>query len=349
MEFGIFDHLDRSRLSLGDQYEERLELIQAYEAAGFYCYHLAEHHSTPLGMAPSPTVFLAALAQRTRTLRFGPLVFPLPLYHPLRAAEEIAMLDHLSRGRLEIGFGRGASQFELEYYGVDPAEAKARYEEGLAIVLAAMQTDKLTFEGRFHTFRGTPIEITPLQQPHPGLWYGAGHPEAAAWAAGRAINIVCNAPLGQVKAILARYRAEWQRLGKRAVDLPRIGLNRHCVIADTDAEAERIAERAYSLWHESFYRLWRQRNARPNNAAYPETFALLQEAGFGIAGSPATVRDFYVREIGEAGANYAVGRFAFGDLTLAESKRSVALFEAHVMPALRALDSTGPRAPAQAS
>ena len=84
MEFGVFDHLDRNDLPLHEFYEARLKLIEAYEAAGFYAYHLAEHHSTPIGMAPSPSVFLSAVAQRTRRLRFGPMVYALPLHHPLR-------------------------------------------------------------------------------------------------------------------------------------------------------------------------------------------------------------------------------------------------------------------------
>ena len=117
MKFGVFDHLDRGDLPLKDFYRERLRLIEAYEQAGFYAYHLAEHHSTPLGMAPSPSVFLAAVAERTRRLRFGPLVYALPLHHPLRLIEEICMLDQMSGGRLEIGFGRGASPVETALYG----------------------------------------------------------------------------------------------------------------------------------------------------------------------------------------------------------------------------------------
>ena len=107
MEFGEFHHLERNDLPLHEYYEARLKLIEAYDAAGFYAYHLAEHHSTPIGMAPSPSVFLSAVAQRTRRLRFGPMVYALPLHHPLRLIEEICMLDQLSGGRLEIGFGVG--------------------------------------------------------------------------------------------------------------------------------------------------------------------------------------------------------------------------------------------------
>src|SRR5438309_2543434 len=124
MEFGVFDHLDRGSALLKEFYESRLKLIEAYDRAGFYAYHVAEHHSMPLGMAPSPTVFLSAVAQRTHRLRFGPLVYALPLHHPLRLAEEICMLDQLSGGRLDIGFGRGSSPMEIAFYGQDPKKAQ---------------------------------------------------------------------------------------------------------------------------------------------------------------------------------------------------------------------------------
>src|SRR6201988_4831189 len=118
LKFGVFDHLDRGHLPIATLYEERLQIIEHFERTGFHAYHLAEHHSTPLGMAPSPSVFLAAVAERTTRLRFGPLVWPMPLHHPLRLIEEICMLDQLSGGRLDIGFGRGAAPIELGYYSV---------------------------------------------------------------------------------------------------------------------------------------------------------------------------------------------------------------------------------------
>src|ERR1700716_3215778 len=135
MEFGVFDHLDRYDIPLDEYYEARLKLTELYDSAGFYAYHLAEHHATPLGTTPSPSVFLAAVAQRTRRLRFGPLVYTLSLHHPLRIAEEICMLDHMSGGRLELGVGRGVSPHEVAYYGVDPAKAQAMYVEGLQVIL----------------------------------------------------------------------------------------------------------------------------------------------------------------------------------------------------------------------
>src|SRR5258708_13117294 len=102
MKLRVFDHMDRGRSDLGRQFDERLRLIELYEQAGFHAYHLAEHHATPLGMAPSPSVFLAAVAQRTKTLRFGPLVYTVNLYHPLRLIAETSMLAPLTTGRLHL-------------------------------------------------------------------------------------------------------------------------------------------------------------------------------------------------------------------------------------------------------
>ena len=99
MKFGIFEHMDDSGTPVGRHFENRLSLIEVYDRYGFYGYHLAEHHGTPLGLAPSPGLFLAAVAQRTKRLRFGPLVYSLPLYHPIRLIEEICMLDQMSGGR----------------------------------------------------------------------------------------------------------------------------------------------------------------------------------------------------------------------------------------------------------
>jgi len=96
--FGIFDHLERRNEPLERIYEERLELVAAADAAGFFCYHIAEHHATPLGLAPSPGIFLSAVAARTRRIHMGPLVYLLPLYNPLRLVQEICMLDQSAAG-----------------------------------------------------------------------------------------------------------------------------------------------------------------------------------------------------------------------------------------------------------
>ena len=124
IEFGMFDWVDRGSNSVGDLYESRLKLIESADKAGFYGYHLAEHHSTPLAMAPSPSVFFAALAQRTKQIRFSPMAYLLPMYHPLRLIEEVCMLDHLSNGRMELGVSRGVSPYEIATFSVDPEKTR---------------------------------------------------------------------------------------------------------------------------------------------------------------------------------------------------------------------------------
>src|SRR5579863_6347382 len=149
LEFGIFDHLDRNGLPLAAFYAMRLTLVEAYDRGGFRSYHIAEHHSTPVGMAPSPSVFLAAVAQRTTRLRLGPLLYVTPMYHPLRVAEEVVMLDHMSRGRLELGLGRGASPIEIATFDVDPESAPAMNREATEVILKALTSDVVNHEGHF--------------------------------------------------------------------------------------------------------------------------------------------------------------------------------------------------------
>ena len=137
MKFGVFDHMDDAGVPFGQLYADRLALVEAYDRAGMHAYHLAEHHSTPLGCAASPGLFLAAVAQRTTKLRFGPLVYLLPFYHPLRLIEEICMLDQMSNGRFQLGVGRGVSPFETQAYGLDFAQTQEIYHEAFQLILRA--------------------------------------------------------------------------------------------------------------------------------------------------------------------------------------------------------------------
>jgi len=333
MEFGIFDHLDRTGPSLPDFYENRLKIAEAYDRAGFYAYHLAEHHATPLGMAPSPNVFLAALAQRTRRLRFGPMVFVVPLYHPLRLISEICMLDQMSGGRLELSFGRGASPIELAYFGTDPADSQEIYNEAVEVILKGLTSKTLNFRGKHFSFEDVPIELEPLQKPHPPIWYGAHAPDSAARAARKALNIINLDPTPHIRETVASYRKTWQDT-KGSAPLPKIGLGRFIVVAETDAQAMRLASRAYRPWFDSFIYLSRLRG-RAQTHPRPEEFEPLMERGQGIAGSPKTVRELLAAQLTETGCNYVVGQFAFGDMTLNEALRSIDLFAKEVMPALR--------------
>jgi len=244
MEFGVFDHLDRAGTPLPDYYEDRLKIVEAFDRAGFYGYHIAEHHATPLGMAPSPNIFLAAVAQRTERLRFGPMVYVVPLYHPLRLLAEICMLDQMSGGRLEVSFGRGASPIELDYFGIDPAQAQDLYNEAVEVILRGLTNKTLDFHGKHFSFDNVPMELSPLQQPHPPIWYGAHAPDSAARAARRKLNIVNLDPTEEVRLTVASYRKTWCET-QGAAPLPKIGLGRFVVVAETDAQAMLLASRAW--------------------------------------------------------------------------------------------------------
>lgn len=335
MQLGVFDHMDRGLAPLDRFFEERLRLCEAYDRAGFYGYHVAEHHATPLGVAPSPGVWLAAIAQRTRQLRFGPLVYLLPLYHPLKLLEEICMLDQMSGGRLLLGVGRGISPIELRYYGLDPEQTPGMYAEALAVILQGMQGGTLNFQGKFYQYRDVPIELTPFQRPHPPLWYGLGRAEAIPWAVRHRVNIVGNLPGPQMRALTDAYRAEWAAQGHVPADVPLMGVGRHVVVAETDREALEIARRGYDKWRASFLKLWNLHGVRPvMHAVFPERFEDAEAEGRAVAGTPDKVRDFLQRSVDEAGLNYLLCRFAFGDITGDEALHSVDLFTQHVMPHL---------------
>jgi alkanesulfonate monooxygenase SsuD/methylene tetrahydromethanopterin reductase-like flavin-dependent oxidoreductase (luciferase family) len=336
LEFGVFDHLDRSDLPLRDYYEQRLKVIEAFDRAGFYAYHVAEHHFTPLGMAPSPSVFLSAIAQRTKRLRFGTFVYALPLHHPLRVAEEICMLDHMSGGRVEMGFGRGSVPYEISYYGQDAEHRQEIYAEHLEVILKAFNTKTLNWKGRYNQFENVPMEMEPLQKPHPPLWYGAHSPDSAERAARRGLHMVCNDPPALARAIHARFREVWREVNGANAMLPKMGMVRMIVVADSDGEAMAIARRAYLRWRTSFCYLHEMHGTPPNSPLNAASFDKLIEQGQAIAGSHETVRAFLAAQIADTGANYVVGQLCFGDLTLEEMLRSVGLFAAHVMPALRA-------------
>ncbi|MDP1965549.1 MAG: LLM class flavin-dependent oxidoreductase [Reyranella sp.] len=334
MKFGVFDHMDRAGPDLGRQFEDRLRLIELYERSGFHAYHLAEHHATPLGMAPSPSVFLAAVAQRTRTLRLGPLVYTLNLYHPLRLIDEICMLDQMSGGRLELGVGRGISPYEVGYYGVDPATGPERFAEALQVVLKGLTEARLTHAGKHFAFNDVPMEMEPVQRPHPPLWYGANSLESADRLAEQGLNVVVGMNAMGVGAFSARYRAAWAALSHDEASLPLIGLSRHVVVGDTDREAQAAAKRAYVLWYDALIHLWRAHGVGLPRQMIPADFEGALDGGYIVAGSAATVRDRLRRDNDVAGINYCLCRLAFGDLSFEESKRSVELFARNVMPAL---------------
>jgi alkanesulfonate monooxygenase SsuD/methylene tetrahydromethanopterin reductase-like flavin-dependent oxidoreductase (luciferase family) len=335
MKFGVMDHVDDSGRPPQEHFEARLRFVETLDQLGFYSYHVAEHHGTPLGFAPSPNIYLAAVAQRTRRLRFGPLVYVAALYHPMRLAEEICMLDQMSGGRLQVGLGRGAVTLEQEPYGIDPATTNKRYEEARDIVLAALTSARVDFSGEYFRVRDFPMVLQCLQKPRPPLWYGLGNPEAAVWAAGVAANVISLKPAAATRVALQRYRQEWQALGRAPQDLPFMGVCRHVVVAATDAEAQAAARSAYPRWRTSLAALWELR-ATALPVALPLQWDELQAHGMGIAGTAQRVAEYVRAQTDAAGGNFFLCQMMFGDMPLEFAQQSARLFAFEVAPQLAA-------------
>lgn len=331
MQFGVFDHMDRACPNLGRFFDERLRFVDLLDQSGFARYHIAEHHATPLGMSPSPSVYLAAVAQRSTRLRFGPMVYAMPLYHPLRLAEEICMLDQMSGGRLDIGFGRGASTIEASYFGWEPEDMQSAYEEGMEIVLKALTSGHLTHEGTHYTFNDVRLCLEPVQRPHPPLWYGVHSTESAQRAAKGGLNIISLDNAHDTRAFVDSFNRTWNRTENVTRTKPLAGISYFIVVAEESEEALSVARRAYPVWHNSFYFLTRKHGSQPRHQRPPQFDGIMSESR-AIAGTPSEVSNFLAQSIAVSGIDYIVAQFAFGDQTFDEIARSVRLFADHIMP-----------------
>jgi alkanesulfonate monooxygenase SsuD/methylene tetrahydromethanopterin reductase-like flavin-dependent oxidoreductase (luciferase family) len=335
LEFAIWDHFERQDgVTLERQFAERYELVAQAEQYGFTGYHVAEHHLTPLDMAPSPIVYLAALAQHTSRIRIGSMVLCLPLYHPVRLIQEICMLDHISGGRFEPGVGRGVRDVEHEWFGLDPMEARSRYAETLEVVLQGITHGRLDFHGRFYQFDNVALGWEPVQKPMPPLWYAG----TLSNAADGGMNGLCGAaPAGVYEDFWRRWedkRAAGSPLHQRE---PKVGSTRWVLVADTDDAALSIARRAWRRFQDHFFTT----DVRVEGRALARTSAsddvdAAMARGQLLVGSPETVRRALEQFLDSAGPlhTYLVGAFQWGDLTHDEAMRSLRLYATEVKPAL---------------
>ena len=362
MKFGIFDHIERrDDAGIAQQYEERLQLMEQADAAGIYSYHVAQHHHSPLCLVPNQAVLLAAAAQRTRRLRFGPLVFVLPLHQPIRLIEEVCMVDQLSDGRLDLGVGPGTGGgTELAMWGHDPDPNYEIFEETLEVLRRGLQTDFLTYKGKHIDVQDLWMELRPKQQPHPPLWW-AGSPTSAAE---RGANFIANGSVEQISRVTRVYLDAWE--DARANDPPELyrpevplyGGTRRIYIAPTDEEARDRAIESYHSYLSHFAKpspeggdartgaagafneavrrsewFQRQQQGEVQQATRPDSVATMRitpeqaiEAEALPCGSPQTVRDYVERYCADSGANYFVGSFHWGNLTHEEASRSLGYF-----------------------
>lgn len=345
MKIGLFDHLERVEdRTLATQFDERLAFIAAADEAGFYCLHVAEHHSSRLNMAPEPTVWLAAVARETKQIRMGPLVYLLTLYSPLRLAEEICMLDHLSKGRLELGVGRGVSPFELNFHKIDHDESREIFFDAYDCLKEALTNDEFSYDGKYFNYKDVPMTLRPLQQPYPPVWYGSSNTIGATWAGEQGLHFAANGPTETALENITAYRTALATRGAPAHPKPEfsgggaIGLLRHIYVAETDEEALRIAKPALE-YHAASLNWLRERAGGDNFAKRAgihrgADFGSWESMGMAIAGSPDTVRKKLEEQIETLGINYLIGYLFFGTMTLDDAMRSQRLFVSEIMPHL---------------
>ena len=344
MKIGLFDHVEDGERPPAQLYDERLQFAAAADRAGIYCLHVAEHHATPLSLVPAPSVYLATVARETARMRLGPLVYLLTLYSPLRLTEGICMLDHLSRGRLDVGVGRGVSPFELKFHKIEHDESRDIFVDAYQCVSAALTSDSLTYKGPYFAYDNVPMALRPLQRPHPPFWYASSNPVGATWAGEQGLHFVTLGSTATAKSIIDAYRAALGKRGGPAQPKPEfaggavIGLQRHIFVADTDAEAHRFAKPAVEahLAHLNWLKVRlgdvgpRARVLIPHGTSYED---MLAHGGI-ISGSPQTVRAEIERLVADTGINYLLTYLMLGTMSLADGLRSLDLFATEVMPHL---------------
>jgi alkanesulfonate monooxygenase SsuD/methylene tetrahydromethanopterin reductase-like flavin-dependent oxidoreductase (luciferase family) len=228
-------------------YDDVLAEIALADMLGFRRAWLVEHHfMRGYSHASKPELLLAALSQRTRNIRLGHAVIPLPLHHPVHIAERIATLDVLTGGRVEIGIGRGVSPLEYSVFGTPIADSRTLVEESLAILRKSFRPGPVSYHGRH--FHLDALDLVPrvVQRPHPPLWTAAVSPETFPWAAARNLGVLAGPfkPWFMVKEDLRTYRDAWRGPGA-----PRTGMTLGVLCLTDRKRAHAIAEPAFKWFY----------------------------------------------------------------------------------------------------
>lgn len=249
MKVGVLQFFSWSRrVPLMTVYERAFERISIMDEGGYDAVWLAEHHFNTYSVCPSVTVMGTHVAAMTKRLRIGTAVTLAGFYHPLRLAEELALLDTLSGGRLNWGAGRGFDPTEMRTFGVNPDDSAERYRECVDIVLKAWEEAPVSHQGKNWQFENVDVLPKPLQQPHPPVWLAATSPESIVKAAEDGFTILMDphSSHGEIAKKRALYRTTLEASGHSMAgrELP---TGRLMAIAETDEKAKEVA-RAGAAW-----------------------------------------------------------------------------------------------------
>jgi len=278
MQFGLFGGAAAPRLpdaaASAAGFFDFIETNVEAEALGYHSSFVTEHHFTKIGQLSAPLTLLTYLAARTTRLRLGTAILVLPWHNPVLLAEQVATLDLLSRGRLDLGIGKGYRHNEFAGFALPPGEAEPRFEEVLDVMVRALAAnDPFSHNGRFFRFDGIVVEPPPYQRPHPPLWLAAGSAASITACARRGFNLLLDqfaSPL-QIKERIALYRRELEAAG-HAFDPRQVAVARNVFVAE-DAAEEDEARRRQERVHERLLSLSQGSESRPGShiLGYTET------------------------------------------------------------------------------
>lgn len=347
MDFGLFFLMQRDeRWSERAVYDSDLAQMQAAEALGYQSVWIAEHHFNDYGLCPAPPVLAAFLAARTSTLRLGMGVSLLPLHHPIDLAEQLAVLDVVSGGRLDVGIGRGGTLQDYHTFRSERADARRRIEEGIALMQRCWTGAPFDFTGQFHSAERLHVRPRPLQRPHPPLFVAANSEDSVLSAARLGLPTLSSffVPVEELQRRRQLYRETARAAGRSESEIDH--LERRCggmrvvhVAPDRD-EALRATEPPFMSYQRKMAVL--RTDAAGGNL--PDSFdrSLLRlrtfpeylADGWALIGAPGEVRDGLQHYLDATGYRRVLLLMALPGIDPTLALRSMRLFAEQVAPAI---------------
>ena len=316
----------------GHYYRDALEEVTRAEGLGFDSAWMEEHHSVPDHYWPSPLPVLAGFATRTSRLMLGTDILVAPFYHPVRLAEDVALLDLMSGGRITLGIAIGYKPDEFGLYGAEIEKRGARFEEQLAIMKGLWTEERLDFKGRYYSIEGR-LEPKPLTKPHPPVWIGGWGELALKRAATLADNWIPG-PTADLTRLVAGKKTflENRRAAGRAEPVGEWPLTRDVIIADTDRQARELAETHIMVAYRKEYAGgWRHPFI---DASIATDLDRLMADRFIIGGPDQCARQIR-RFVEQYGMTHLICRLFFPRMPHAHIMRELELLSREVMPAFR--------------
>lgn len=339
LNFGTFMLMQSpSAQTSRDMYARALELALEAEELGFRNVWLAEHHFSTYGYLARPTQLATYIAAQTKRIRVGTAVIVVPLHHPLVIAEEIATLDVLANGRVDIGLGRGYQQYEFQRLGLDLNTARKCWDESIDIILCALKGEPFSYSGEHFNIPETSVFPHPVQKPYPPIWVTAQSPESVAATVKRGFNLLTGG-FGVPLERLAEFRKQFDTLLAQMQPgrVPDVGVQRAVYVTENAADARAAVDDArwnmrVTLSLRNGYERVEQGHAIPVPAPNePDTDDLLER--YLVIGTPDTVVRQIQKIVDQVGINHFNCSFWFGDLDQPRVLSSMRLFAREVMPA----------------